>query len=84
MRDHLVSSHIHDNHGDKDEHLVPFDGTVDWDAAVRSFVEAPQLIAMVFEIKGQGPAAPSLDQIRAACDKIDEKISGMQAGAKKS
>jgi sugar phosphate isomerase/epimerase len=83
MRDHLVSSHIHDNHGDKDEHLVPFDGTVDWDAALGSFVEAPQLIAMVFEIKGQGPAAPSLDQIRAACDKIDEKISGMQAGAKK-
>jgi sugar phosphate isomerase/epimerase len=83
MKDHLVSSHIHDNHGDKDEHLLPFDGTIDWDAALRGFVDAPQLIAMVFEIKGQGVTPPSLDQISAACDKIEEKLSGMQAGAKK-
>jgi hypothetical protein len=41
------------------------------------------LIAMVFEIKGQGVTPPSLDQISAACDKIEEKLSGMQAGAKK-
>jgi sugar phosphate isomerase/epimerase len=83
MRDHLVSSHIHDNCGDKDEHLLPFDGTIDWATALREFVEAPQLIAMVFEIKGQGATPPPLDQIRAACDKIEEKISGMQKGAEK-
>jgi sugar phosphate isomerase/epimerase len=84
MRDHLVSSHIHDNHADKDEHLLPFDGTIDWEAALRGFVDAPQLIAMVFEIKGQGPTPPSLDQIREACDKMEEKLSSMQAGAKKN
>jgi sugar phosphate isomerase/epimerase len=83
MRDHLVSSHIHDNHGDKDEHLLPFDGTIDWDAALRGFVDAPQLIAMVFEIKGQGATPPSLEEIGAACDKLEEKLSGMQTGAKK-
>jgi sugar phosphate isomerase/epimerase len=83
MRDHLVSSHIHDNHGDKDEHLLPFDGTIDWDAALRGFVDAAQLIAMVFEIKGQGATPPSLDQISASCGKVEEKLSGMQTGAKK-
>jgi sugar phosphate isomerase/epimerase len=83
MRDHLVSSHIHDNHGDKDEHLLPFEGTIDWDSALRGFVDAPQLIATVFEVKGQGPTPPSLDQIREACDKMEEKLSGMQAGATK-
>lgn len=83
MREYLVSSHIHDNHGDKDEHLLPFEGTIDWDAALRTFVDAPQLIAMVFEIKGQGITPPSLDQIRVACDKMEEKLSGMQTGAKK-
>jgi sugar phosphate isomerase/epimerase len=83
MRDQLVSSHIHDNHGDKDEHLLPFDGTIEWDAGLRGFIDAPQLIAMVFEIKGQGPTPPPLDQIRSACDKMEEKLSGMQAGAKK-
>ena len=81
MRDHLVSSHIHDNHGDKDEHLLPFDGTIEWDHALRAFVETPQIIAMVFEIKGQGATPPSLEQIRAACDKIEEKLSAMQSGS---
>jgi sugar phosphate isomerase/epimerase len=84
MRDHLVSSHIHDNHGDKDEHLLPFEGTIEWDAALRGFVDAPQLIAMVFEIKGQGATPPSLEQMAAACDRMDEKLSAMQAGAKNS
>jgi sugar phosphate isomerase/epimerase len=83
MRDQLVSSHIHDNHGDKDEHLLPFDGTIDWDAALCGFVDAPQLIAMVFEIKGQGATPPSIEEIRAACDKMEEKLSAMQAGTKK-
>jgi sugar phosphate isomerase/epimerase len=84
MREHLVSSHIHDNHGDKDEHLLPFAGTIDWDAALRGFVDAPQMIAMVFEIKGQGATPPSLDEIRLACDKVEEKLSKMQSGTKKT
>ena len=82
MRDHLVSSHIHDNHGDKDEHLLPFAGTIEWDAALRSFVDAPQMIAMVFEIKGQGATPPSLDEIRAAADQVEKKLATMQKGSK--
>jgi sugar phosphate isomerase/epimerase len=84
MREYLVSSHIHDNHGDKDEHLLPFDGTIEWDAALRGFVDAPQLIAMVFEIKGLGATPPSLDQIREACDKMEEKLSRMQGSNKQA
>ena len=82
MRDHLVSSHIHDNHGDKDEHLLPFDGTIDWDSALRGFAEAPQMIAMVVEIKGQGATPPSLEQIGAACGKLQEKLSEFQPDKK--
>src|ERR1700678_410662 len=82
MREYLVSSHIHDNHGDKDEHLLPFAGTIEWDAALRSFVDAPQTIAMVFEIKGQGATPPSLDEIRAAADQVEKKLATMQKGSK--
>jgi sugar phosphate isomerase/epimerase len=34
MRDLIVTTHIHDNHGEKDEHLFPYDGTIDWPAAM--------------------------------------------------
>ncbi len=30
VRDRLISVHLHDNDGGSDQHLVPFDGTADW------------------------------------------------------
>ena len=33
---HLLATHVHDNHGTRDEHLVPFSGNIDWDAAMMS------------------------------------------------
>ena len=41
------------------------------------------MIAMVFEIKGQGATPPSLDEISVTCDKVEEKLSKMQSGTKK-
>jgi sugar phosphate isomerase/epimerase len=31
---HLVTTHVHDNEGKTDAHLVPFDGRIDWAAAM--------------------------------------------------
>ena len=31
---HLWTTHVHDNGGKRDDHLVPFAGTIDWDAAM--------------------------------------------------
>jgi sugar phosphate isomerase/epimerase len=33
---HLWTTHVHDNGGRRDDHLVPFSGTIDWDAAMMS------------------------------------------------
>ena len=33
---HLLTTHVHDNGGMRDDHLVPFAGTIDWDAAMMS------------------------------------------------
>ena len=35
MREHIVSAHIHDNLGDKDSHLPPHDGSIDWPEALK-------------------------------------------------
>jgi hypothetical protein len=37
----------------------------------------------VLEIKGRGAMPPSLDEIRVACDKVEEKLSKMQSGTKR-
>ena len=30
---HVVTTHVHDNRGRTDDHLLPFEGRIDWDAA---------------------------------------------------
>ena len=34
MSEHLIATHVHDNRGRTDDHLVPFEGTIDWPAAL--------------------------------------------------
>ncbi len=34
VAEHLVTTHVHDNDGKKDLHLVPFDGRINWDMAL--------------------------------------------------
>ena len=74
MRDRVVTSHIHDNHGDKDEHLLPYTGTIDWDAALAALSNAPQPVAMVLELKSQPDGSPTLDQIRSTFDKLEKNL----------
>lgn len=79
MRDRVVTTHIHDNHGEKDEHLLPYEGTIDWDAALALISGAPQPLPIVIELKEQAAGGPVLDQVRAAFDKIEENLDGKRA-----
>jgi sugar phosphate isomerase/epimerase len=46
----IVSVHVHDNHGVKDEHLWPGDGTIDWPATVKALKALAEPPATVLEI----------------------------------
>jgi sugar phosphate isomerase/epimerase len=75
MRERVVTVHLHDNHGDKDEHLLPGEGSIDWDSAFESFKSAPEMPALVMELKElkeKTPGAPGLDEIRAAFDRLED------------
>jgi sugar phosphate isomerase/epimerase len=50
--EHIRTMHLHDNHGDKDEHLWPFDGTIDWAAFVEKLVVEKYEGRFVFEARG--------------------------------
>lgn len=85
MRDRVVTVHVHDNHGEKDEHLPPGDGSIDWDAAFAAFATAPEMPALVMELKERSPSVPAIDEIRAAFDRLEEmadKKGGAHAGSR--
>jgi sugar phosphate isomerase/epimerase len=81
LRNLVASAHIHDNHGEKDEHLAPYHGTIDWRAALKQFDSTPTKdLPLTLELKEKtGPDAPSLhDQISAAAkslDRLEEDLS---------
>jgi len=78
LRDVMASVHLHDNHGDKDEHLPPYDGTIDWPATIKTLKTAPETnLPLVLELKEKtGPDAPSaaeqVDAARKAMDRFEE------------
>jgi sugar phosphate isomerase/epimerase len=82
MREHIASAHIHDNLGDKDAHLPPHDGSIDWPAALKLFRSLPGGdIPLTLELKEKtGPDATSLsDQITAAAKSLDRLEEDLQA-----
>ncbi|HEY4049496.1 MAG TPA: sugar phosphate isomerase/epimerase family protein [Acidobacteriaceae bacterium] len=62
----IFSTHIHDNHGMKDEHLWPGDGTIDWTEAMTELRSAPHLAGAVLEIHYQLEESPDSVSKRAA------------------
>jgi sugar phosphate isomerase/epimerase len=79
LRDLTVSAHVHDNHGDKDEHLPPYDGAIDWPAAIKLFKSTPEAnLPLTIELKEKtGPDAPGLaaqlEAARKAADRLEEE-----------
>jgi len=74
VRDLVASAHIHDNHGEKDEHLPPYDGTIDWPAALKLLREAPNgVLPLTLELKEKtGLEAPTFaEQLAAAAKSLD-------------
>lgn len=45
----IASVHFHDNHSQKDEHLWPGDGTIDWPSAVKALKALPEPPVLVLE-----------------------------------
>jgi len=56
--------HVHDNHGLKDQHLWPGDGTIDWPAALESLKALPAPAAAVLEIGYDLADAPAATTAR--------------------
>jgi len=53
MQDRIRSTHLHDNHGIRDEHLWIGEGTIDWDEAMGLLATAPHTPALLLEITGE-------------------------------
>ena len=82
LRDSLGAVHLHDNHGEKDEHLPPYEGSIDWPTAISMLKTAPNAatLPVTLELKEKtGPEAPSAAELlasaRASLDRFEKAWS---------
>ena len=53
LKDRIHSTHVHDNKGDRDSHLWPGEGTIDWKEAIELLRGAPHAPPILLEIEGE-------------------------------
>jgi sugar phosphate isomerase/epimerase len=77
VRELVASAHIHDNHGDKDEHLPPYDGTIDWSSALPLLHSASVDLPLTLELKEKSvlDALSVPDLLAAASKSLDRLFS---------
>ena len=78
LRELVSSVHLHDNHGEKDEHLPPYDGSIDWPSAIKLLKSGAQNgLPLVLELKEKtgheaGTAAEQLVAARKSLDRFEK------------
>ena len=68
----LAAAHVHDNHGRRDEHLAPFEGTIDWTGALMALQKVGYDGTMLLELAGADPSAPALERARQAAVRLED------------
>jgi sugar phosphate isomerase/epimerase len=71
VAEHLIATHVHDNRGRSDEHLLPFDGTIDWRGILLAVQKVGYDGPFMFEIVPNGSTKETLARARAARQRIE-------------
>ncbi len=77
----LISTHIHDNFGAMDDHLLPFDGRIDWSAVTRAIAATPYRTPLTFETPMDRYGLPETAFYARAQD-VAQRLETMVAAAR--
>jgi len=72
MSGHLWTTHVHDNHGREDEHLVPFGGSINWDAAMMGTQKIGYDGVLMLEVADTGHPVDVLRRSAAARERLEK------------
>jgi sugar phosphate isomerase/epimerase len=68
---HLIATHVHDNRGKTDDHLVPFDGTIDWPSALTAVQKVGYDGTLLLELAAHGSPKETLTRAKKARQKME-------------
>jgi sugar phosphate isomerase/epimerase len=70
LKDHIESTHLHDNAKDKDSHLWPGSGSIDWKQALELLRSAPRTPPLLLEVEENEKVNP-VEKMTDAFRKFD-------------
>jgi sugar phosphate isomerase/epimerase len=73
--EHLLTTHVHDNRGREDDHLVPYRGTIDWPAALVTMRKIGYDGTYLMELANTGTPAAVLEDARRARQKMERALA---------
>jgi sugar phosphate isomerase/epimerase len=68
---HLVTTHVHDNRGTQDDHLVPYAGSINWDTAIMETQKIGYDDALMFEVADTGDPLDVLRRSAKARERLE-------------
>jgi sugar phosphate isomerase/epimerase len=72
---HLLTTHVHDNRGKEDDHLVPFDGVIDWPTTLMSLQKVGYDGVILFELANTSTPREVLKKSVAVRKRFEEIIA---------
>ena len=73
--EHLITTHVHDNRGREDDHLVPYQGTIDWASALVHMQKIGYDGRYLLELANTGSTAAVLEEARRARQRIERALA---------
>jgi len=77
MRDLVVTTHLHDNSGQRDDHLFPYQGSIDWDAAMAALATAGEELPMVLEVRESSSDTKPLPAAVSAFERLERTAAAL-------
>ncbi|HKE88638.1 MAG TPA: sugar phosphate isomerase/epimerase family protein [Vicinamibacterales bacterium] len=71
---HLWTTHVHDNDGRRDEHLLPYAGTIDWDAAMMETQKVGYDGLLMFEVADTGDPIDVLKRSMKVRERLEKTL----------
>jgi sugar phosphate isomerase/epimerase len=73
--EYLVTTHIHDNRRQSDDHLVPFQGSINWAAAIMALEKIGYDGVLMYEVKNEQSAQAVLGRAVAARRQLESLMT---------
>jgi sugar phosphate isomerase/epimerase len=75
VAEHLITTHVHDNAGKHDDHLVPFDGRINWNVALMTMQKVGYDGTYLMELANTGSSDAILEKARNARAKFEKLLA---------